>query len=151
MTSEITRYQYTECGLSNVWIQGLRTEDDVGEEIIKILNIGSLHKLISQGVVASEGTLTGPELRYLRTEMGLTQAQLGELVHRERLTISRWERGENHLDGATEAYIRILASSKLGLDGIDSEEVSDWCRLTLNSKKLIEIDATDPQNYHFAA
>ena len=151
MTPEITRYRYTECGLPDVWIECLCLEDDAGEEIVRIPNIGILHKLISTEIVTSEGTLTGPELRYLRTEMGLTQSQLAELVHRERLTVSRWERGENTLDGATEAYIRILASSKLGLDRIDPEEVSGWCRLTLDNKKSIRIDATDPENYRLVA
>ncbi len=151
MTPEIVRHHYTECGLPNVWIQGLRMEDDAGEKVIRIPNIGSLHKLISKTIVTSKGTLTGPELRYLRTEMGLTQTQLGELVHRERLTVSRWERGETTLEGATEAYIRILASSKLGLEQVDPAELSCWCRLTPDSKKPIHIDATDPENYRLAA
>ena len=151
MTSEKIIYHYVECGLPQVWIEGLRMEDDAGEKTIRIPNIKSLHKLIAEGIVASYGTLTGPELRYLRTEMGLTQTQLGELVHRERLTVSRWERGENTLDGATEAYIRILASSKLGLDEVDPVEVSGRCKLTTGNKQPIRIDATDSENYRLAA
>lgn len=144
-------YHYTECGLPDVWIDGWHVEDDAGEENIRIPNVRSLHRLISMVIVTSAGTLTGPELRYLRTEMGLTQTQLGELVHRERLTVSRWERGESTLDGATEAYIRILASHKLGLENFDPEEISGWCRLTTENKKPIHIDATDPQNYQLVA
>ena len=75
-------YHYTECGLPDVWIEGCHVEDDAGEETIRIPKVRSLHRLISKGIVSSAGTLTGPELRYLRTEMGLTQTQLGELVHR---------------------------------------------------------------------
>ena len=144
-------YHYTECGLPNVWIEGCHVEDDAGEETIRIPKVRSLHRLISKGIVTSAGTLTGPELRYLRTEMGLTQTQLGELVHRERLTVSRWERGESTLDGATEAYIRILASHKLELESCDPEVVSACCRLTVENKKPIHIDATDPENYRLVA
>lgn len=151
MSQATQRYHYTECGLPDVWIDGWHVEDDAGEETIRIPNVRSLHRLISEGIVTSVGTLTGPEIRYLRTEMGLTQTQLGELVHRERLTVSRWERGESTLDGATEAYIRILASYKLELDRIDPEVVSAWCRLMANNKKPIYIDATDPQNYRLVA
>lgn len=151
MTPQIQRYHYTECGLLNVWVEGLCMEDDAGEQIIKIPNIGSLHKLISKGIVTSQGTLTGCELRYLRTEMGMTQTQLADLVHRERLTVYRWEHEENSLDGATEAYIRILASSKLRLDKIDPEEVSGWCKMTAENKPPICIDATDPDHYRLAA
>ncbi len=151
MSQTPIRHQYVECGLPNVWVEGLLVEDDAGEATIRIPNVRSLHKLIAKGIVTSSGTLTGPELRYLRTEMGLTQTQLGELVHRERLTISRWERGEGTPDGATEAYIRILASYKLNLDSIDPEEVSSWCRLTVENKSPIRIDATDPGNYRLVA
>ena len=151
MNSELECYHYTECGLPDVWIFGLRMQDDAGEEVIRIPKIGSLHRLIAKAIVTSKGTLTGPELRYLRTEMGLTQTQLGDLVHRERLTVSRWERGESTLDGASEALIRILASSKLGLARIDPEKASGWCKLTLEQKRPVRITVTASGNYRLAA
>ena len=153
MTPEITPYHYTECGLPDVRIEGLRMEkDDAGKKVVSIPNVASLHRLISREIVTSRSALTGPELRYLRTEMGWTQTQLGELVHRERLTVSRWERGESALDGAAEVLIRILAASRLGLEHIDPKEVSGWCRSTPDtSKKPIRIDATDPENYRLVA
>lgn len=151
MSQATKQYHYTECGLPDVWIDGWHVEDDAGEETIRIPNVRSLHRLISKGIVTSVGTLTGPEIRYLRTEMGLTQTELGELVHRERLTVSRWERGESTPDGATEAYIRILASYKLQLERIDPEVVSAWCRLMADNKKPIHIDATDPRHYRLVA
>ena len=151
MSQRTIRHQYTECGLPNVWIEGLHIENDAGEETIRIPNIRTLHNLISKEIVTSPDTLTGPELRYLRTEMGLTQTQLGELVHRERLTVSRWERGEGTPDGATEAYIRLLVSHKLGLDVVDPEEVSGWCRLIAENKKPILIDASTPGQYRLVA
>ena len=151
MNQTTVRHHYTECGLANVWIEGLRIEDDAGEKTIRIPNVRSLHHLISREVVTSPGTLTGPELRYLRTEMGFTQTQLGELVHRERLTISRWERGEVTPDGATEAYLRLLASHKLNLDIVDPEIVSGRCRLIAENKKPILIDASTPGGYRLVA
>ena len=32
-------YRYTECGLPDVWIEGLRNEDDAGEETVSIANV----------------------------------------------------------------------------------------------------------------
>ncbi len=145
--SSVTKYHYTECGLHDVSIEGLQAQDDAGEETITIPNVRSLHKLISRSIVTSKGSLTGSELRYLRTEMGLTQTQLGKLVHRERGTILRWEQGESTPDGNADAYIRILATDKLKLDRIDPEEVSGWCELTTERKPPIRIDASDPENY----
>ena len=152
MTPKITTHQYTECGLPNIWIRGLSIQDDAGEKTIRIPGIRKLHALISTAVVQSDGTLTGSELRYLRTEMGMTQTQLGELVHRDRLTVSHWEKDESTLDGATEAYIRILASKKLNLGDVDPEEVSRKCKLTAKNKKCIHIEKrTNSENYRLAA
>ena len=151
MKSKIKGYHYTECGLPNVWIDGLRKKEDVRKEVIRIPKIGSLHKLIATAIVTSKGTLTGAELRYLRTEMGLNQTQMGALTHRERVTVSRWECEENTPDGASEAFIRILAACKLGLGRIDPEQVSGWCSPTLKRKRPVRITATAAGNYRLVA
>ena len=154
MNLEVREYHYTECGLPNVWIQGVHLVDDHGEETIRIPNIYGLHTLIAQGIVGSEGSLTGPELRFLRTEMGMTQAQLGLLLHRERLTVSRWERGESAMDGSAEALIRIYATIKLGLDGIDDvkvEEISAKCVATPDPRGQLRIDGSIPGSYRLVA
>jgi transcriptional regulator with XRE-family HTH domain len=51
--------------------------------------------------------MTGKELRFLRTEMGMTQAELAKIVHREPLTISRWERSEDEIDSNAEVLVRV--------------------------------------------
>ena len=122
-----------------------------GRKLSALPTLRSLHRLIAKGIVTSAGRLTGAELRYLRSEMGLTQAQLAKLVHRQPLTVSRWERGQNLLEGAMDAFIRILASRKLNLDEIDPEEVSGWCISITRKKEPIRLDATDPQNYRLVA
>ena len=122
MSQATKRYHYTECGLPDVWIEGWHVEDDAAEETIRIPKVRSLHRLISKEIVTSAGTLTGPELRYLRAEMGLTQTQLGELVHRERLTVSRWERGESTLDGDTE----ISPTRGYMLMSLDDDQYAVW-------------------------
>ncbi len=124
MNIEKVTHHYKECGLPDIWIECLRTKDGAGRETITIPNIRSLHKLIARKLIMSDGSLTGPELKFLRTEMEMTPLQLAELVHREPSTVSRWERGESKLDGAVEALIRIVASKKLDLDGFNLEEIS---------------------------
>ncbi len=148
MTIKTTPYHYTECGLPDVWIECLRTKDDAGEETIIIPNIKYLHKLIAHEIVMSDGALTGPEIKFLRTEMGMTQTQLGKLVHRERLTISRWERGEHRLDGAVDTLLRMLASNKLKLSRVAAEKLSDKYKSAAAPKSPVRIDATEIKNYH---
>ena len=111
-------YHYTECGLDHVMINGVQfIQDDAGESVTTIPNIDGLHRAIATGIVSKSGNLTGKELRFLRTEMGMTQAELAAIVHREPLAISRWERGETELiDANAETLIRLFAKEKLNLE-----------------------------------
>lgn len=77
--------------------------------------IGQLHNIIAQGLVAQENALSGTEIRFLRTEMGMTQAELAQLLHRDTQTVGRWERGEVALDATQDIFIRQLAAEKLQL------------------------------------
>jgi len=143
-------YHYKESGLDNIIIENMPVfHDDRGEEVISIPNINLLHKAIAKGLVTKKAGLNGKELRFLRTEMGMTQAQLAVLMHREPLAIGRWERGENPIEGAAEALIRLHASHTLGLDLDISEieEISSWC-VPGAKNEPIRIDGSDPKNYH---
>lgn len=108
--------RYTESGLDNILIVGMNTHvDDGGEKSITIPNINGLHRVIALGIVRRKTSISGKELRFLRTEMGMTQAALAQVVHREPLTISRWERGEDAIDSNAETLIRVCATQELGL------------------------------------
>ncbi|MBP0616333.1 helix-turn-helix domain-containing protein [Jiella sp. KSK16Y-1] len=120
----MTTHHYTESGLDNVFIEGILIErDDEGDEVITIPAINELHRVIAIGIVSHEKGMSGPELRYLRSEMGLTQAELATVVHRDKQSIGRWERGEVEIDSTAETLIRQMAIEKLNLpfrDGIDT-------------------------------
>src|SRR5687768_15142871 len=105
------RFHYTECGLDNVIIAGEDLVHQVGDETTYTLrNIDGLHRAIASSIIASEGGMNGKELRFLRTEMGLTQAQLAERLRKDGQTIGRWERGEIDIDQTAEIVIRALAA-----------------------------------------
>jgi len=109
-------YHYTECGLDNIIIEAnFIAIDDQGEEVVTIPAIGHLHNIIAQGLIAQENALSGTEIRFLRTEMGMTQAELAQLLHRDTQTVGRWERGEVALDATPDIVIRQLAAEKLRL------------------------------------
>lgn len=116
-------HHYTESGLLNVYIEGIVVEtDDDGDEIVTIPAINELHRTIALGIVSHAKGIAGEELRFLRTEMGLTQAELAALVHRDKQTIGRWERNEIEIDSSAEALLRRFAIEKLELPldtGID--------------------------------
>ncbi|MER8544798.1 MULTISPECIES: helix-turn-helix transcriptional regulator [unclassified Mesorhizobium] len=116
-------HHYTESGLLNVYIEGIAVEvDDDGDDIITIPAVNELHQVIALGIVSHAKGMSGDELRFLRSEMGLTQAELAAMVHRDKQSIGRWERNEIDIDSSAEALVRRLAIEKLGLPvdaGID--------------------------------
>lgn len=145
----MTDYRYTECGLDNIIIRGINfLKDDAGERVITIKNVAGLHRAIATAIITKPASMTGKELKFLRTEMGLTQAELAAIVHREPLAMSRWERGEvEQIDTNAETLIRLHAREVLGLD-IDASvrDIAGWSVPTAISPPL-EIDGSNPNNY----
>lgn len=117
------KYHYTECGLNNIVIEGLSVVvDDEGDEVVEVPYINDLHCAIASGIVLHEQGMSGAELRFLRSEIGMTQAEFAAFLHKDKQTIGRWERAESEIDGTSETMIRKLAIEKLELDisdGID--------------------------------
>lgn len=144
----MSAYHYTECGLDNVVIDGVSfVTDDGGERVVTIPNINGLHSAIALGIVSQRHGISGKELRFLRTEMGMTQAELADMIHREALTISRWERNESPIDPNAETLIRRHAIEALDLDvSARIKELSGWSVPSANQQP-IKIDGSDPHNY----
>ena len=141
-------YNYTASGLDNVTLVGMNCVcDDDGEECITIPNINGLHKAIAEAIVNRPRGMGGKELRFLRTLMGKTQAELGVEVHREGLAIGRWERGQNPIEPNAEALIRLMAREKLDLKlTAPVDEITGWCVQTAEAQP-IKIDASNPDDY----
>lgn len=133
-------YHYRECGLRNVWLSNgyeeHRTSYGPG---IAIHDVEGLHHAIGRGLVAKVGKLTGAELRFLRQEMGLSQAKLATMLGNEAQTVALWEKRGGQPKMA-DRFIRALYSEKL--DGnahiiqmiermIDSDLAEADARLTL--------------------
>ena len=141
-------YRYTECGLDNVIIGGVSfIIDDAGDEVVNIPNVTGLHNAIAMGIITRETAISGKELRFLRTEMGMTQAELAVMLHREPLAVSRWEREEVPIDSNVETLIRLFVGETLGLT-LDAsvKELSGWS-IPHAKEEPIEIDGSDPKNY----
>jgi transcriptional regulator with XRE-family HTH domain len=141
-------YHYRESGLDNVVIHGIAMEtDDRGDRIVSIPNVAGLHRLLVGVFLRQKRGLAPKEIRFLRTEMGMTQMELGEKLHKDHQSIGRWERGEIAIDPLADLAIRLLASEILEVS-LESPitEVTNWCVHSATSER-IEIDGTNPNNY----
>ena len=86
-------YHYRESGLRNVWLaNGYDKHDTPYGPGIAIHDLTGLHRAIAHGLVTKNGKLTGTELRFLRQEMGLSQAKLATMLGNEAQTIALWEK-----------------------------------------------------------
>lgn len=86
-------YHYQECGLRNVWlVNGYAEHETPYGPGISIRDIEGLHRVIARGLVSKGGKLTGAEVRFLRQEMGLSQAKLASLLGNDPQSVALWEK-----------------------------------------------------------
>lgn len=140
-------YRYDECGLDNVILVGLPVcTDDDGEMVINVPNINVLHRSLMGAIAHKSASINAQELRFLRTEMGMTQAELAELVDRDGQSVGRWERGEKPIDRSAETLIRILALQHVEKAVPRIEEMTQWT-MESASEVPFRVDASDPKHY----
>jgi putative transcriptional regulator len=86
-------YHYRECGLPNVYLaNGYReVETEYGRGIC-IEDVEGLHLAIARDLVDFKPVLSGPEVRFIRKLLELTQTQLAELLGVEDQSVRRWEK-----------------------------------------------------------
>lgn len=86
-------YQYQECGLRNMWlVNGYDMHTTPYGDGVSIHDIEGLHRAIARGLVNKAAKLTGSELRFLRKQMGLSQAKLALILGNEDQTVALWEK-----------------------------------------------------------
>mgnify|MGYP006276521787 CR=1 FL=1 len=147
MTVKHIDYQYDECGLDNVVLEHFPVQvDDEGDEVVTIPNVNLLHRVLVGAVAIKSGGLKPKEIRFLRSELGMSQAELARLVGRDGQTVGRWERGECPLDQAAEMVIRMKA-----IEHVDRRELSiaELAERSVYSavERPIRIEASDPSRY----
>lgn len=109
-------YHYTESGLDNVWLlDGYTIHKTPYGEGVSIQNTEGLHKAIGKWLIVQPRPLNGAELRFIRTEMELTQRALAGIIGAEEQTLRLWEKKRDKFMPATaERLLRALYSEALG-------------------------------------
>ncbi len=86
-------YHYTACGLDNVWLtNGYVEKATAYGNSVAILKADELHQILGRELVRKKAKLTGKELRFLRVQMGLSQAGFASLQGVTEQAVSLWER-----------------------------------------------------------
>ena len=100
---------YTASGLDYVYLMnGFSVEEDPDYgRMVTIESPDDLHKAIGLHVVTQGRNLKGPEFRFLRKQMKLTQSQLAERFGTDVQTIANYEKGKK-IPTVSERYMRAI-------------------------------------------
>ncbi len=86
-------YHYKESGLPYVYlVNGFQEVNTPNGKGIAIADVEGLHLAIAYAAVTERKHLTGPEVRFIRKVMDLTQVQLADLLGVEDQTVRLWEK-----------------------------------------------------------
>jgi putative transcriptional regulator len=136
-------YHYTMSGLNDIYlVSGYSFEEtDYGRGVV-IQDLDELHKSIGRYLACCKKTLNGSEVRFLRHEMDLTQAELGRLLRVTDQTVARWEKGEVQIPGPEELLVRgfYVGHSKRNLDLAKLSASIEAIEGTSNEKLLFSVD-----------
>lgn len=108
-------HRYAECGLPYIWLlDGYRLEDGPYGSSLSIDDIDGLHRAIARWAVDHLPRLCGREVRFLRLEMQLTQAELAESLGVGEQTVSLWERAPRKpVPVVTDRLLRLVTEAWL--------------------------------------
>ncbi|MCB2186441.1 MAG: helix-turn-helix domain-containing protein [Deltaproteobacteria bacterium] len=122
MASRLGTHHYIESGLPNVWLKGVETHSCVcGEEMVGIPRLAQLNSRIGRDLLTKPFLLNGPEIRFLRKNMGVLAKELAELMAVAPETISRWENDKQAIEASNDRLLRLIYAGRKGLKYAETE------------------------------
>jgi len=102
-------HKYKESGLDYITLAGIEEFKcpQCGAVYFEIPKVRQLHKLISNMIMQKASILTGPEIRFLRKELGYSTEQFGRLISYDSKTLSRIENGHQKVTPTFDKLIRM--------------------------------------------
>lgn len=108
---------FTLCGLDDVYLaNGYEITDYDGDKGVAIKELDQLHNAIGYSLVKEKKALNGRELRFLRKEMNMRQADLARLLGLSSQQVARWEKGTSEISGPADLLVRAAYLEHLGND-----------------------------------
>lgn len=119
-------YHFKGSGLPNVYLHsGVEVTDDPDYgRLVKIQKLPALFIAIAFRLVLKPGKLTGPEFRFLRKRMEMTQSDLANEFGVSDQTVANYEKGNTCNLGPADPAIRMFFLSHLA----DDEDLAEDLR-----------------------
>ncbi len=142
-------YQYKECGLDNIYLSNgfCRLSGGRGQSV-SIEDIEGLHRAIGEWIARDKKFLDGREARFLRQEMGLSQAQLAMLLGINEQSIARWEKKRlekaQKIPADSERMIRFLYLETIG----DETPMKEFLQVLAELEDVSELATSFQETEH---
>lgn len=99
-------YHYLASGLDNIFLlNGVNEKETDYGPMVHIENINGLHHAIGLHIIEKQDPMKGPEFRFLRKQMGLSQLELAKHLGVSDQTIANYEKGKTGL-GPADPFMR---------------------------------------------
>ena len=140
-STRLEPFHYKDSGLDYIYLQnGFAIHDTPYGRGIAIEDADGLHKAIAAEIVSSPRALRGQEVRFLRSQLDMSQASLADVLGLRRLQITRWEAARDRsIPSSADRALRFFFGMKL----VGHELVDDILEL------LTEIDDLARQRTFF--
>jgi DNA-binding transcriptional regulator YiaG len=143
---------YTACGLENVYLASGYQERVVdGETYLSVTDVEDLHEAIAVALTRQRKVLSGPEIRFIRKYLDLTQRGLGELLAVSDQSVARYEKGQTPLDGPGDGLLRLLVAEHAGGKVRIREELEKIRAYDDMSDQALTFELTDDDEWRSAA
>ncbi|HEY4092881.1 MAG TPA: helix-turn-helix domain-containing protein [Luteibacter sp.] len=103
-------HHYTMCGLDNVWLSnGYRYGESPYGPTVAIADVPGLYKAIAMTLATQASPLSGPEIRFLRKHMEMSQESLASVIGIGAQSVAMWEKGRGAIPIPSEKLLRMMA------------------------------------------
>ncbi|PYP85960.1 MAG: hypothetical protein DMG65_19785 [Candidatus Angelobacter sp. Gp1-AA117] len=141
-------YKFIESGLDNIILKNIEVLECPQCKTVspRIPRHNSLLRTIALALIAKPYPLSGPEIKYLRKFLAMTQEEFAKYVSADTAVISRWENDVQPVGPQSDRLIRLIA---LGLGEGLKEKAASIIRMFENlheSRKKIRVTVQPETN-----
>jgi len=134
-------HRYYGSGLRYVFLTQIEPPVD-GESVMPGINV--LHGLIAEALVSGPGSLGPDEVKCLRTYLGKTPEELGQVLKAD---VRGVERGSLSLSERESLALRQLVFKNLGMEPPPRQKLLELCNTLRLEGRHIRIAGTDETSY----